>query len=184
MMELLVEAERYLSHGLLDHAERLFRQVADADPKSSIAAVGLARVALERGDDARAYAFARRGVAIDPENPAAHHLVLRLEEVVHGRGEALPSEDEIARIIGSGGATAAGPPAGTMPSGAAPAAPAAESALPPAPATPQSPLPAAADVAAQAAPSQGGPPPRARRTDGPARRPGLLGRLFDRRRPR
>ena len=91
MMELLVEAERYLSHGLLDHAERLFRQVADADPRSSIAAVGLARVALERGDEARAYAFARRGLAIDAENPAAHHLVLRLEEVVRGRGEALPT---------------------------------------------------------------------------------------------
>ena len=98
MMELLVEAERYLSHGLLDHAERLFRQVADADPKSSIAAVGLARVALERGDDATAYAFGRRAVAIDPENPAAHHLVLRLEEVVRGRGGSLPSDAEIARI--------------------------------------------------------------------------------------
>jgi hypothetical protein len=183
MMELLVEAERYLSHGLLDHAERLFRQVADADPKSSIAAVGLARVALERSEDATAYAYARRGLAIDPENPAARHLVLRLEEVVHGRGEALPSEDEIARIIGSGGATAAGPPAATMPSDVAPATPAAESAVPPAPATPQPPLPGA-DVAAQAARAQGGPPPRARRTDGPARRPGLLGRLFDRRRPR
>jgi uncharacterized protein HemY len=98
MMELLVEAERYLSHGLLDHAERLFRQVADADPKSSIAAVGLARVALERGDDATAYAFGRRAVAIDPENPAAHHLVLRLEEVVRGQGGLLPSDAEIARI--------------------------------------------------------------------------------------
>jgi uncharacterized protein HemY len=98
MMELLVEAERYLSHGLLDHAERLFRQVADADPRSSIAAVGLARVALERGDDATAYAFGRKAVAIDPENPAAHHLVLRLEEVVRGRGDSLPTDAEIAHI--------------------------------------------------------------------------------------
>jgi predicted Zn-dependent protease len=153
MMELLVEAERYLSHGLLDHAERLFRQVADADPKSSIAAVGLARVALERSEDATAYAYARRGLAIDPENPAARHLVLRLEEVVHGRGETLPSEAEIARIIGSTGATR------------------------------QPPLPVA-DVAAQAARGEAGPMPRARRADGPARRPGLLGRLFDRRRHR
>ena len=182
-MELLVEAERYLSHGLLDHAERLFRQVADADPKSSIAAVGLARVALERSEDATAYAYARRGLAIDPENPAARHLVLRLEEVVHGRGEALPSEDEIARIVGSSGATTTGRPAGTSPSGAAARTPAPKSPVPPAPATPQPPLPVA-DVAAPAAPGEAGPMPRARRADGPARRPGLLGRLFDRRRHR
>lgn len=114
MMELLVEAERYLSHGLLDHAEKLFRQVADADPKSSIAAVGLARVALERGDDATAYAFARRAQSIDPENPAAHHLVLRLEEVVGGRGDALPSDTEIARITGS--REPAAPPSAAAPS--------------------------------------------------------------------
>ena len=106
MMEMLVEAERYLSHGLLDHAERLFRQVADADPRSSIAAVGLARVALERGDDATAYAYARRGLAIDAENPAAHHLVLRLEELARGRGETLPSDAEIARMTRSGDGTA------------------------------------------------------------------------------
>jgi tetratricopeptide (TPR) repeat protein len=98
MMELLVEAERYLGLGLLDQAERLFRQVAETDSKSSIAAAGLARVALERGDDAMAYAWGRRAVAIDPENPAAHHLVLRLEEVVRGRGETLPSDTEIAAI--------------------------------------------------------------------------------------
>jgi predicted Zn-dependent protease len=150
MMELLVEAERYLSHGLLDHAERLFRQVADADPKSSIAAVGLARVALERGDDATAYAYGRRAVAIDPENPAAHHLVLRLEEVVGGRGGSLPSDAEIARIVGR-----------------PPDAPA------PQPTPPPPPPP-------EKAPSANAGPP----TVPKARRPGVIGRLFGRRRHR
>jgi predicted Zn-dependent protease len=166
MMELLVEAERYLSHGLLDHAERLFRQVAVADPKSSIAAVGLARVALERGDDATAYAFGRRALAIDPENPAAHHLVLRLEEVVRGRGEALPSEADIARITGSvtAGIATSAASAPATPGGAASA-------------------PAAPSGAAQPSAPQAGPAPSARRAgDTSARRPGLLGRLFDRRR--
>ena len=157
MMELLVEAERYLSHGLLDHAERLFRQVADADPRSSIAAVGLARVALERDDDATAYAFARRALAIDPENPAAHHLVLRLEEVVGGRGGTLPSDVEIARITRSSGAPAA-------PSAPSPSGPTASSAAPDA--------------------TTAVPTPSARRPGVPARRPGLLGRFFDRRRHR
>ena len=173
MMEMLVEAERYLSHGLLDHAERLFRQVADADPRSSIAAVGLARVALERGDEARAYAFARRGRAIDPENPAAHHLVLRLEEVVRGRGEALPTDEEIARITRRNEApNAVRPLASGLPASA-----------PPPPASPPPPPPAPVDAAGNADRQSDGPPPRARRPGAPARRPGLLGRLFDRRRP-
>jgi tetratricopeptide (TPR) repeat protein len=122
MMELLVEAERYLGLGLLDQAERLFRQVAEADSKSSIAAAGLARVALERGDDATAYAWGRRAVAIDPENPAAHHLVLRLEEVVRGRGETLPSDPEIAAItaLNKTGPPAAPPPDSSAPDSAAP----------------------------------------------------------------
>ena len=163
MMELLVEAERYLSHGLLDHAERLFRQVADADPRSSIAAVGLARVALERDDDATAYAFARRALAIDPENPAAHHLVLRLEEVVGGRGGTLPSDVEIDRITRSHEApTAPSPP--SPPS-------------PPALSTPTA--PSVESGAAKPVPT-----PSARRPGVPARRPGLLGRFFDRRRHR
>ena len=98
MIELLLEAERDLSFGLLDQAERLYRQVADNDPKSSIAVMGLARVALERGDDRTAYLHGRAALAIDPENPAAQHLVMRLAEVMAGRGETLPDVSGVASV--------------------------------------------------------------------------------------
>ena len=87
MIELLLEAERALSFGQVDRAETLYRQVADADPRNSIAVVGLARVALERTDDLGAYLLARRALAIDPENEAARRLAVRLEEVLATRGE-------------------------------------------------------------------------------------------------
>ena len=95
MIETLIEAERALTHGLVDQAERLYRVVRESDPKNSIAVMGLARVALERGDDATAYLHGRAALAIDPDNPAAQHLVMRLTEVMAGRGEALPEVDEV-----------------------------------------------------------------------------------------
>ncbi len=87
MIELLLEAERAISFGQLDRAEQLYRQVADADPRNSIAVVGLARVALDRRDDLGSYLLARRALAIDPENDAARRLAIRLEEVLATRGD-------------------------------------------------------------------------------------------------
>jgi thioredoxin-like negative regulator of GroEL len=90
VIELLLEAERALSFGRVDEAERLYRQVATADPANSIAVVGLARVALERADDAGAYVLARQALTIDPENEAARRLVTRLDEVMRTRGQTVP----------------------------------------------------------------------------------------------
>jgi tetratricopeptide (TPR) repeat protein len=86
VIELLLEAERALEMGRIDAAESLYRQVADADPRNSIAVVGLARIALERGDELRALELARRALDIDPENAAAGRMVARLEEVRAYRG--------------------------------------------------------------------------------------------------
>jgi hypothetical protein len=85
MIELLLQAERALSVGLLDRAETLYAQVARADPRNSIAVVGLARVTLDRGDDEAALELARKALAIDPENVAAERLVARLEEIIDYR---------------------------------------------------------------------------------------------------
>ncbi len=88
MIEILLQAERALSVGLLDRAETLYRQVARADPQNSIAVVGLARVTLDRGDDVGALELARKAAAIDPENPAAANMVARLEEILEYRDAA------------------------------------------------------------------------------------------------
>lgn len=86
MIEILLQAESALSIGLLDRAEALYQQVARADPRNSIAVVGLARVALERSDELQALTLARRALTIDPQNDAGQRMVQRLEEVLRHRG--------------------------------------------------------------------------------------------------
>ena len=115
MIELLLNAESQLALGLLDQAEQTYRTVLEADPRNGIAAVGLSRVALERGDDAGAHALARAALEIDPENATARRMIDRLEEVARYRDAAVaavarpddppadpPADDSEAMIRASG----------------------------------------------------------------------------------
>ena len=90
MSDELLAAERAISFGMVDEAERLYRLAIAADPTSSVAVVGLAGVALERGDQAGALVLARQAVALEPANEAASRLVTRLEEILHYRGSEHP----------------------------------------------------------------------------------------------
>jgi thioredoxin-like negative regulator of GroEL len=81
VIEALLQAERLLIHGMVDQAEGIYQRAIEQDPQNAIAVVGLARVALERGQERVAYERAREALAIDPQNVAAQRLEARLAEV-------------------------------------------------------------------------------------------------------
>jgi Flp pilus assembly protein TadD len=120
MIELMLEAERAMGIGLIDNAERMYRQVVAIDPRNSIAVTGLARVALERGDQRAAYTFARQALALDPENPIASHLAMRMAEQMRNRGEAVPEDPATSASGAPGPSSTAAPPATPATSGTTP----------------------------------------------------------------
>jgi uncharacterized protein HemY len=79
MIERLLAGEAALARDELDAAERLFTQVATADPRNAIALVGLARIAVRRGDRDGARVLADRALAIDPDEAAATRLLAELD---------------------------------------------------------------------------------------------------------
>jgi len=80
-----IQADRLLTYGLLDHAEKLYEEVLAVEPDNVEAAFGLARVALERGDEQLAYERVKRAVKIKPNFDDAVRLEKRLSEIIAAR---------------------------------------------------------------------------------------------------
>lgn len=91
MIERLLAAQQALTAGDLDHAERLFGQVADADPRNAIAVVGLAEVARQQGKAAEAAVFLDRALGIDPDDAAAQRMRVVLEPGPMPPADAAPA---------------------------------------------------------------------------------------------
>ena len=100
MIELMLQAERALSMGMVDRAEQLYWQAIETDSRNSIAIVGLAKIATERGDEGTALLFARKALEIDPDNGAAQRILKRLEESAAERGlpPAPPPPEVVAAV--------------------------------------------------------------------------------------
>lgn len=81
-MELLLEAERALDEGRLEEARKRYEQVVASDPRNAIAMVGLARVALARGDDQTAATHIDRALSTDPDNAVARRHAAELGQRV------------------------------------------------------------------------------------------------------
>ena len=82
MIERLLGAEAALGRDELDHAQHLYDQVVEADPRNAIAVVGLARVLAKRGDTDAARELLAHAIEIDPDEAAAHRLLAELDAAV------------------------------------------------------------------------------------------------------
>lgn len=80
MFELLLQADKSMSDGLFDQAERTYWQLIELDPTNAIAVAGLARISLQRGDERLARTFADRALGMDPDSIAARRVILALDE--------------------------------------------------------------------------------------------------------
>lgn len=88
MIERLLAADAAIERGDLDAAEKLFGQVAEADARNAIAAVGLGRVAAGRDDATGARTWFLRALEIDPDEAAAQRLLAALERELATAGAA------------------------------------------------------------------------------------------------
>jgi len=118
VIERLLAAEGALSRDELDHAQRLFGQVVEADPRNAIAVVGLARVLKRRGDTAAARELLAHALEIDPDEAAARRLLAELDA-----GTALVAEEAPALVAEEAPALTPAP----IPAESAPPAPPAQS---------------------------------------------------------
>ena len=95
MFELLLQADKSMSDGLLDQAERTYWQLIELDPTNSIAVAGLARISLERGDERLARTFADRALGIDPDSIAARRIILALDAGASTSADPSPPDPQL-----------------------------------------------------------------------------------------
>jgi len=128
MIERLLAAEAALSRDELDHAQRMFDQVVEADPRNAIAVVGLARVLARRGDTDAARELLAHALDIDPDEAAAHRLLAQLEASTPAEtaaaAPAAPPATATRDTPGQDGAAAPAPTAAPAPAAGASPAPA------------------------------------------------------------
>ncbi len=93
MFELLLQADKSMSDGLLDQAERTYWQLIELDPTNAIAVAGLARISLQRGDQRLARTFADRALGIDPDSIAARRVIDSLDQ--GGADAAGPGQSDL-----------------------------------------------------------------------------------------
>jgi len=99
MFELLLQAERAMADGSLDEAERTYWQLIENDPANAIAASGLARVFLERGDERLARNFANQALGFDPNCVVATRV---LETLEHRTPEPAEPEPPALPLVAAG----------------------------------------------------------------------------------
>ena len=95
MNPLLLQAYAALQAGQLDDAQRAYSQLAAAEPASIDAALGLAAVAVRRGDSGEAIRHYLRILELDPRNALAQSGLIALL----GRADPMAAESKLRQLI-------------------------------------------------------------------------------------
>lgn len=95
--EKLAAADRLLLYDLHDQAEATYAELLAEVPTSSEAMFGLARVALERGDEQLAHERVAAAVRLNPRNDDAQRLLSRLTEILAAR-QSSPAQQRPAAV--------------------------------------------------------------------------------------
>jgi len=111
MIERLLAAEKALDAGQLELADRLYAQVAAADPRNAIALTGRATIAERQGDAEAARRHVTRALEIDPDDAAARTLSASLASTTAAEAPVAPVPEPATATPTTPGAASA-PPTG------------------------------------------------------------------------
>jgi len=112
VIERLLAAEKALDAGQLELADRLYAQVAAADPRNAIALTGRAIVAQRQGDAEATRRHVTRALEIDPDDAAARSLSASLAATTASATPVGPGPEPAPATPSTPGASSASPAGG------------------------------------------------------------------------